>query len=475
MTITMIDRAFNPWNMSLYFAALAAIVFVADASVRLWRRGGRRRALVIGGSITFFILAASVHTALVSRRLVHTPNMVSWVYLSILVAMTSELNADVLGAARLAGQLQVSERHMDLASAAVDMGLWAWDIVDDTFWATSRARVLFGFSESERINFARFQSALHPEDSEAVERSVESALSSGRSYEAEYSVHLPEGPVRWIAARGQLEHDAKGKPLRLRGVVIDVTARRGNELELQQLRSQLAHASRVSMMGQLASALAHELSQPLGAILRNAEAAELFLEHDPPDLDELLAILADIRQDDQRAGNTIERLRALLKRRSFAPRALSVSDELEYVAALARGDSVARGVVLEFAAASDLPMVMGDSVHLQQVLLNLVLNAMDAVEDVAAARRKVTVRAKRHGASEVEVAVEDHGVGIAPEKLGRLFEPFFTTKPNGLGIGLSISRTIIEAHGGRIWAENNAEAGATFRFTLPVTGGAAPS
>jgi two-component system sensor kinase FixL len=300
-------------------------------------------------------------------------------------------------------------------------------------------------------------------------------LATDVGYDVEYRVLLPEGKIRWIAARGQVERDNRGKPILLRGVVLDISARRNAELELQQLHGELAHASRVSMMGQLASALAHELSQPLGAILRNTEAAELFLEHDPPDLDELRAILVDIRHDDQRAGAVIDRLRALLKRRSFTPRALSLSDELANVAALTRGDSVARKVSLEIDANPDLPLTAGDPVHLQQVLLNLILNAMDAVEDVSSARRKVTVRAQRHGEGAIEVAIEDSGPGIAPERLGRLFEPFFTTKANGMGIGLSISRTIIEAHGGRIWAENNAGEGATFRFTLPLAGAATPS
>jgi C4-dicarboxylate-specific signal transduction histidine kinase len=217
------------------------------------------------------------------------------------------------------------------------------------------------------------------------------------------------------------------------------------------------------------------LSQPLGAILRNTEAAELFLQHEPPDLDELRAILTDIRQDDQRAGGVIERLRALLMRRTFAPRSLSVSDLLEDIAILTRTDSSSRKAHVRVEPTPGLPAVMGDPVQLQQVLLNLVLNAMDAVEDAPIERRKVTVNAQRNGTREVEVAVSDSGHGIAPEKLGRLFEPFFTTKPNGMGIGLSISQTIIQAHGGRIWAENNAGAGATFRFALPLAGEGVPA
>jgi two-component system, LuxR family, sensor kinase FixL len=465
----------NPWNVFPYLAVLALIVFVADASIRLWHLGGGRRAVLVGGAIVLFLLAGGLQAALVDVDILKTPYMISWAYLAVLIAMSIELNVDVLAGARLARQLQESERRMELAGAAADLGMWTWDIGHDTFWATGRARAMFGFTESEHIDRARFLGALHPDDRQATDKAVEDALATDLGYNVEYRVCLPDGKMRWIAARGQVDRDERGEPILLRGVVLDISDRRGGELELQQLRSQLAHASRVSMLGQLASALAHELSQPLGAILRNTEAAELFLEHDPPDLDELRAILVDIRLDDQRAGSVIDRLRALLKRRSFAPRALSVSDELENVAALTLSDSVTRKVALKIEAAPDLPPVTGDPVHLQQVLLNLIINAMDAVDDVAALKRKVTVRAERHGDTEIEVAVEDSGPGIAPERLGRLFEPFFTTKANGMGIGLAISRTIIEAHGGRIWAENNAGEGATFRFTLPLAAAATPS
>jgi C4-dicarboxylate-specific signal transduction histidine kinase len=274
--------------------------------------------------------------------------------------------------------------------------------------------------------------------------------------------------MRWIASRGRVERDSRGKPLVMRGVLLDISARHRVQTELQSLRSQLTHASRVSMMGQLASALAHELSQPLGTILVNTKAAELFLKNDPPDLQELQAILADIHRDDKRAGDVIERLRALLKRGSFVPRALVVSDLLETVATLTRIECTARKAQLDVIAAPGLPAVMGDSVQLQQVLLNLVLNATDAIKDLPADRRKVAVQAVRNGGNEVEFAVSDRGPGIESGQLKRLFEPFYTTKPNGMGIGLSISRTIIEAHHGRIWAENNVKHGVTFHFTLPL-------
>jgi C4-dicarboxylate-specific signal transduction histidine kinase len=252
--------------------------------------------------------------------------------------------------------------------------------------------------------------------------------------------------------------------------IIDISARRFSELEIARLREHLSHVGRVSTMGQLASALAHEISQPLGAILRNAEAAELILQTASPDREELRAILTDICKDDHRAGDVIDRLRGLLKRHDIEMRPLSISELLDEVAALTRPDAAARQVHLEIETAPGLPMVKGDRVHLQQVLLNLLLNAMDAVNDLAAERRVVTVRARLESAQTVEVAVSDRGPGIAADKLANIFEPFFTTKSQGMGMGLPISRTIIEAHRGRIWAENNAGGGATFRFMLPTAG-----
>ena len=466
----------NPWNFLPYSAVVALIVFIVDASLRLRRRDGRRRSVLVGVVIAVFLAIAGLQAALVDLGILNTPYMISWVYLAVLVAMASELNADVLAAARLAGQLRESERRMELASAAANLGMWAWDLANDRIWATSRARALFGFTESEPIDYARFLGVLHPDDRAPVEQAVARALATGEPYEAELRLSLPTGQTRWIASRGQVERETSGKPVRMRGVVLDISARRRVEGELQELRAELAHASRVSMLGQLASAIAHELRQPLGAIQCNAEAAEIFLEHDPPDRDELRAILGDIRSDNQRAIGVIERLRALLQRRLLTPRAISVADDvLEPLRTLARFDAMAHEVRLAIEAAPALPMVSGDPVHLQQVLLNLVLNALDAVADQPADRRQVTVRAQRLGEHEVEVAVSDLGPGIAPGRIGHLFEPFFTTKPNGMGIGLSISRTIVEAHGGRIWAENNVGEGATFRFTLPMAGEPADS
>jgi signal transduction histidine kinase len=219
-------------------------------------------------------------------------------------------------------------------------------------------------------------------------------------------------------------------------------------------------------MGQLASALAHEINQPLGAILRNAEAAELFIRHESPDLNEICAILADIRKDDQRASAVISRMRALLKGHSLDARPIEVGELVGEVAALARVDAATRQVMLETNVSLGLPSVNGDRVHLEQVLLNLILNGMDALNGTTQNDRRVTVGARPDGPQSVQIAVSDTGSGIPADDLARVFEPFFTTKSHGMGMGLPISRTIIEAHGGRLWAENNSGGGATFRFTL---------
>ena len=252
------------------------------------------------------------------------------------------------------------------------------------------------------------------------------------------------------------------------GLLAQRNRRRRAEAEINRQRMELAHVSRVSTLGQLTSAIAHELNQPLGAILRNAEAAELFLQKGQPDLEEIRAILADIRKDDQRAGNVIERMRSLLKRRELEFNPLDIGELIEETVALAWPDALAREVNLTMQVSARLPVVHGDRVHLQQVLLNLILNGMDATATCNPADRRLAIRAEPGKAGQVEIAVSDSGTGIPPEKLEHLFQPFFTTKPEGMGMGLAISHTIIAAHGGKIWGGNNDARGAIFKFTLPA-------
>ena len=367
---------------------------------------------------------------------------------------------------RAEAQLRESQEFMELSTSAGELGLWVRDLEGGELWANPRLRSLFGFGENDVLRFDDVLARIHPDDRSQTVSLIQHAQENGVPFEADFRI-LNNGTERWIAAKGQSVGNAPGSALRRMGALSDITTRKNAELEAQRHRDELAHVSRVSMMGQLASALAHELNQPLGAILRNAEAAELFLQASPPDLQELRAILADIRKDDQRAGAVIDRMRALLKRRESQWSELDLNAVTEEVAGLLRFDAEARLVKLTLELSRSVPGVRGDRVQLQQVLLNLILNAMDAMNGCETGRRCVAV-CVRPREEEVEVAVSDSGHGISADNVKRLFEPFFTTKTSGMGMGLAISRTIIEVHGGRLWAENNPAGGATFRFTLPV-------
>jgi signal transduction histidine kinase len=337
----------NPWMLVGQASLLLLVVFVADATVAVWRRGERRQALLVGVSMIFFVVLSTVQAVLAFWSIVPMPISTSLFFLGIVMGMAYELSRDVLRAAQLAHELSESENKTN------------------------------------------------------------------------------------------------------------------------ELRQELAHASRVTMLGQLASTLAHELNQPLGAILRNAEAAELFLKMDVPDIDEALVILADIRKDDQRASGVIKRMRDLLQRRELEMELLDVAELIREVAVFIRRDAEARQVAIETRLPDGLPLVRGDWVQLQQVLLNLILNGMDALDSQTVPERRVILEALERDAGLVEIAVSDNGHGIPADRLGKLFQPFFTTKAEGMGIGLAISRTIIEAHGGSIGAANNAQRGAIFRVTLP--------
>ena len=255
------------------------------------------------------------------------------------------------------------------------------------------------------------------------------------------------------------------------GLLLQRMRRRRAELELQRNREELAHVTRVSTVGELTTSVAHELNQPLGAILSNAEAAEMFLAAEPPALDEVRDILADIRKDDQRASEVIRRMRGLLRKHELAPQAIEINEAVEEVLRLLSIDASTRKVSIKFERAAELPRVWCDPVHFQQVVLNLVLNGMEAMNGLPAEKREVVVRTGPGDSGTVKVAVADSGHGIPVDRLPKLFQPFFTTKKEGMGMGLSIARTIVEAHHGKIWVENNSETGATFCFTVPVDEG----
>jgi two-component system sensor kinase FixL len=466
-SFSVLEGVSNPWNAFAYLGGLALLVFVVDASVRLWRSGGRRRALIVGGCVTLFTLTASIQSALVDLGIARIPYLFSWAFLAILVAMMSELNTDVLAATKVAAELKESERRMDLASVAAKMGMWAWDIGHDTLWATRRARMLLGLSESAALNLEHFTNALHPDDRESRRLALRGALSSTDEYEVEYRVPLADGKVRWISSRGRVERDAEGKPLIMRGVVLDITHRKQVELQAEQDRSALWHMGRVSMLGQMSASIAHQLNQPLAAILGNAEAAQQILRQEHVDLREMQEICDDIVRQDQRAAGVIRRLSALFKRREMQLERVDLHALLAETVDLIQADLMTDRIILTNKLTTGLHTIHGDRVQLQQVLLNLIMNAADAMRGVPIVLRQLMISTEATD-NEIRVLVVDHGPGIAPEHLTKVFEPFWSAKPKGMGIGLAICQSIVVAHHGTLTAANNPDGGATFSIAFPT-------
>lgn len=474
--ISIAQGVLNPWYIVGLLGTLALVAFVMDASITLWRRGTAiscRRAIIFS-SFTFFLIVSVGHSALLNAGVINSPYMVGISFIPTLFAMSYELSYSALHSAQLTHQLQISEaelrrseQRMSLAINAAELALWEWDIVHDEIWSSNNGRALFGITKTERVSFDRFLNSLYEEDRLPVKHAVDKSLAGDGNYEGEFRVVLPNGHIRWFATRSHIEFNDRNKPLRMFGVSIDITLRKQSELDIQKQRNELTRLSRATMLGELSGSLAHELNQPLAAILSNAQAALRFLVCKEPNLNEVRDILEEIVADNQRASEVIRRLRLLMKKDEVQHQPLDVNEMVREVLKLVRSDVANRNMTVKINLATRLPAFIGDRVLLQQVLLNLILNGCDAAADANyAERRQLHIQTLWNGGV-IQVSVGDQGRGIAPDVREHIFEPFFTTKPHGIGLGLAICRTIIAAHNGQLWATNNAGHGASFYFTLP--------
>jgi len=372
-------------------------------------------------------------------------------------------------AAQLAAQLRISEQRFRAVVEAVPSAILLVDDSGMVTLANAKAEAVFGYKRDEliakpvemliperlRVRHADWRSA-YAGDPQPRRMGAGQELFARRKDGSEFPVEAALSPM------------ATGKGLFVLASIVDVTERRNVERTTARQRDELAHLSRVAMLGELSGSLAHELNQPLTAILSNAQAAQRFLKHDPPRLDKIDEILADIVSSDHRAGAVIQRLRQLLRKEEAQRSVLDVNEVVMDSLNLMRSDLVHRHVVVETDLDPALPHVSGDRSQLQQVLLNFVINGCDAM-DGQEGDRSLLVHTRVTAQGSVEVAVADRGTGILPSDLERVFEPFVTTKAHGLGLGLSICRSIVEAHAGAVWASNNADRGATLHFELPAT------
>jgi two-component system sensor kinase FixL len=476
-TISIAQGMLNPWYIIGPLSALTLAAFVLDAAFTLWRRGtetDRRRAVVFCGTITFFLLTAVLHAMLVNAGIIDSPYIVGLSFLPILVAMSYELSYDLLHSVQLSQSLLVSEaglrvskQRMSLAASAAELRLWEWDIVHDIIWSADKNFQLYGLSEKQTITFDSFLNIIYEEDRERIRLAVEKSIAGNGEYESEYRIKMPDGQLRWFNSRGRVEFSDQNQPLRMMGVTIDITRRKQAELEVQQQRNELTHLSRVNMLGELSGSLAHELNQPLAAILSNAQAAQRFLASGKGDLAEVRDILEDIVAEDRRAGDIIQRLRLLLKKCEVQNLPLDINKEVEAVLKLINSDVVNHGLKVIVDLDHKLPAVIGDRVQLQQVLLNLIMNACEAMTHTHKKNCSLSVCTEQIDDKNIRISVCDQGPGIPFENIESIFKPFFTTKAHGMGLGLTICRTIIAAHGGQLWAVNT-PAGTTFYFMLPI-------
>jgi PAS domain S-box-containing protein len=715
----------NPWMLVAQFSLLLLVIFVVDATITVWRRGNRRQALVVGGSIVLLVVLASAQAVAITWGIMATPLTVSLFYLILVAAMAYELSYDLIRTAQVTRQLQASEatlreseqrfrtvadaapvliwmsgvdklctffnkrwfeftgrsseqemgngwadgvhpedldRYFDtyteafdarkpfvmqyrlrrndgeyrwisdegvprfdaqgrfvgyigscvdvtdllrqqkalhqfeervaLAAEAAQLGVWELDTSSNRIWVSDKVRQLFQFPTDDEITYGEFQKRVHPDDRAARDRVLRRAIQTHGSYETEYRIVLPDGMIRWIGGRARCVSDTKGKPTRLLGVsmditerkqaeelfqlateaspsgtvlvdhqgrillvnahieglfgyardeligkaidilvpdrfarahasdranffaapqaramgagrelfarrkegsefpveiglnpiqtphglvvlanVVDISARLAAEEETRRNREQVELLGRVSLLGEMTASLAHELNQPLAAIVNNAAAALQYLEQGRLDPEKLQDILSDVVGDGRRANDIMRNVRSAIKRGSAIRGLINLNDVVKAVAHMVHGDAAAQSCKIELSLTHDLPAVEGDPTQIQQVLINLVRNAFDAMRAAPPGRLVVDIATDYNGDGAISVAVRDYGSGISETTRERLFEQFFTTKDDGLGMGLAIVRSIIEAHGGTVAAENAEGGGARFHFRLPIKEG----
>src|SRR5438094_3723288 len=578
-------------------ANVSFLLFIMDASVTLWRRGQRRRALLGGGVMVCAVVAAILLAYMTDTGILRIPYLVTFIYVGTVILVGYPLIGDVLRAAQLTRELRASdaslrdsEARINLAANAANFGLWVWNIRDDELLVTEKWRRLFGFAESEPVKFGQLLKVVHPEDRERMKQTVQEMLEhgGGGEHESEYRITRPDGSTRWIAGYGGVELDECGKPAFVRGVsrditgrklaeekfqlvldaapnamimvdsagvitfanasattvfgyslseligrhietliperfrdrhvgdrkgflsepssramgagrdlfgrrkdgsefpvevglnpirtaeglfvlasVIDITARKQAELENQLRNMELARVGRVAVMGELAASLAHEVNNPIGAIVANARAAQRSIAAGKIATGELTELLTDIVADGRRAGEVIQGIRNMVRKGKPRRALIQIGDTIHELLRIVHADAIGREIEVTAEVDSDTGQVWGDRVQILQVLLNLAINSFETMTAVPSDARRLAIHAGCDGNGDILISMRDSGPGFPSGMVEHLVEPFFSTKAEGTGMGLAIARSIINAHGGTLSGENCDDGGACFTVHLP--------
>ncbi|HET7085577.1 MAG TPA: ATP-binding protein [Rhizomicrobium sp.] len=367
--------------------------------------------------------------------------------------------------------LSETQGQITHAIGAAEVGLWRWNAKTKLLWLTDRTREILRLAPATLYDPTRIASMIHPEDLPRLRDALLAGGKSGAPFDVEVRLAVKEGePARWLRCRGRSQTDGQGNITRIDGTVIDISDRIAMQTEIDRQRQSLIHLSRVGTIGKLSNALAHEINQPLTAIMSNAHAIDRMLDQKPINVAEMRNAISDIIEDDTRVNAVITHLRALLKKDSADFGRVDMTFLIHKVIGLVRKELALRRVKPIIAVAPDSPMVWGDEIQLQQLLLNLIMNALEAIESNGNGGGSLTITAYgTHGTGGTyHLCISDTGGGFKPGGAERIFEPYFSTKAQGLGLGLSISAAIVDAHKGAIAAENNNEGGASFHITLPM-------
>jgi PAS domain S-box-containing protein len=407
------------------------------------------------------------------EKVKNTPNMAPTVDLSVFKKGTegekllSSFKSMINEIYNSRNELKLSKERFDSILKATNDGIWDWDITTNNIYFSSRWKAMLGYQEDDSIiNLASWASLVSQKDADRVLDDLTLFLSSDRlSYSQTFRMIHKNGEHRWILSRGHLLRDGDGQCYRMIGADTDITEQRNATATLERQRNELAHISRVAVMGELTATIAHEINQPLAAIGSNAHAALRFLNSDKPNLEIIQDILSDIVVDNNRAAEVIRRLRALLIKGKVEVKPYNLNSIINEASSIISEVAQLYNIKIEKEFSVNLPCLLGDSIQIQQVLVNLFLNAIEALKNDGGI---VKVKTTKNNDGKVVISVTNRGATFAESNLDTLFEPFYSTKENGMGMGLSICRTIIEAHDGEIMAKYIPPETITFVIFLPV-------
>jgi signal transduction histidine kinase len=391
----------------------------------------------------------------------------------------SEERSDLI---RAQEALRTSEAYLAEAQRISHIGSFGWDVASGRIYWSQETYRIFELDPASEPTLEFVFDRIHPEDRAMVRQLLDRAIDERTDFDFEHRLLMPNTSVKYVRVAGRPSQGKSGG-FEFMGPVSDITERKLGEAALQKAQAELAHVTRVTTLGELTASIAHEINQPLTAIVGNASAGLRWLSGDSPNIDEARDAIGRIVRDGNRASDVVSRMRALFKKAPMTRERFDINEAIEEVVALTHAEAQRSRVLVRTRLNGNLPMILGDRVQLQQVVLNLLVNAMEAMSGTEKTRRDLLVSTKKvtdikcppsatassaGESSYVSVAVRDSGAGLLATSLAQLFTAFYTTKPHGLGMGLAVSRSIIEAHGGHLEAFPNDDRGATFQFTLPV-------